>query len=135
MSSRPKSNSSTRRRLTGIGESLTSEEAIERLRKEEEEKKKKEEEKLERKRKREEKKKEKGSKSKRKQTKVNKEDTCSIRQSRAMCLECQTYYDMDEGDEGWIECEKCFDWYHMECVGIEQTADKENVSFVCDFCV
>ena len=24
-------------------------------------------------------------------------------QSRAICLECETYYDMDDGDDDWME--------------------------------
>ena len=143
VSSRP-NNKTTRKRLTGIGESLTSEEAIDHLRSDEEQKKKKEEEKLERKRKREEKKKEKENKKKKKQKDAgskknkstnNQKASSSREQSRAMCLECQMYYDMDDGEEQWIEWEKCFNWYHMTCVGIDETNDQAHVDFVCSSCV
>ena len=35
-------------------------------------------------------------------------NTCEDQQqSKVMCIECETLYDMDEGDDKWIECEVC----------------------------
>ena len=83
VASRPnRSAPTTRKQLTGIGESLTSEEAMERLEQELEEKKRKE--------------KEKKKTGKNKRKKLN---TCEDQQqSKVMCIECETLYDMDDGD-------------------------------------
>ena len=140
VSARPQRKANTRKRLVGIGESLTSDEAMKILKQDMDEKKKLEEEKAERKRIREEKKKEKeakqngkkkgkasGNTHKRRRT----ENHMADKQTRAMCPECEMYYDMDEGDGSWIECEQCFTWYHAACVGLE---DDDVNEFICESC-
>ena len=118
----------------GIGESLTSEEAMTRVETEMEEERKKEEEKLERKRKREEKRKQ---KDKSKGTK-RRRSTCTSStepalQSRAICKECHMYYNTDDGEWKWIECKQCRGWVHAACVGMDEE-ESDGVEFVCDTC-
>ena len=139
-SSRPQKKTSSRKRLTGVGESLTSEEAMRRVQEDLEEKRRKEEEKMERKRKREEKRMEKkrqksNGKCKRRKTndEGNNEATCVEKQSKVVCIECETFYDQDEGDGKWIECEVCLNWYHALCVGVSEE-EADDVQFVCDSC-
>ena len=55
------------------------------------------------------------------------------KQSSDMCIECETYYDMDEGEEDWVECEGCFNWYHILCAGIID-ADIDTLNFRCNQC-
>ena len=112
---------------------------MERVEKDLEEKKQKEEEKLERKRQREEKKKHKEKskgKSKKRKTTSNTitctDATTVERQSRAMCRECEMYFDIDEGEETWIECETCLNWFHALCVGVIELDDE--TQFTCDLC-
>ena len=120
-SSRPEKKISTRRCLIGIGESLTSSEAKERLENDLEEKRKKE--------KRKQKEMSKGKSKKRKGT-----STTTEKQSRVMCAECEMYFDLDEGEGTWIECELCFNWFHAACVGFnDELADE--IQFVCDSCL
>ena len=101
------SQTSSRRRLTSEGESLTSEEAISRIQTctEEAAKQRKEMEKLERKRKKEEKK---AQAQRKKQTISHSATPIPKPQTpRAQCIECEIniLYDEDSGDEDWIECE------------------------------
>ena len=39
----------------------------------------------------------------------------------------------------WLACEKCSDWYHLECVGLKGVNEKiirsKNLLFVCDECL
>ncbi len=106
---------STRRRLVGFGESLTSEEAMDKKKG----------------------KKGKESKGKGKRRKTSDDEMIGKsnmkEQSRAICLECETYYDMDDGDDDWIECAQCMNWYHASCVGI-QSNEMETIEFACRQC-
>ena len=58
--------------------------------------------------------------------------TTQLKQSRAMCTECEMYYDMDDGEGKWIECELCLNWFHAACVGVDEDTDEAH--FVCDSC-
>ena len=100
---------------------------MQRLNDVEEEKKKKEAEKEERKRKREEKRNEKQSTRKQQKGKTVKRKD---KQARVMCIECDTYYDMDEGGNEWIECEICLNWYHTTCVDVSE----DDLNFICKLC-
>lgn len=114
--SRPQS--AKRRRLTAVGESLTEEEAMERIRKDEEEKIRKEE-KAKRaeicRRKRED-----------KQTKK--------KQKEWFCPQCLKQYDKRSL---WIECDSCQLWYHAQCTEYKgwSTQDLSTETFVCPICV
>ena len=135
-SSRPQKKSSSCKCLTGVGESLTSEEAMRRVQEGLEEKRRKEEEKNERKRKREEKRMEKKtqkSNGKTKKRKTSNEGACTTKQSKVVCIECETFYDLDEGDGKWIECEICLNWYHALCVGLPEE-ETDDIQFICDLC-
>ena len=63
----------------------------------------------------------------------NNEGTCVEKQSKVVCIECETLYDQDEGDGKWIECEVCLNWYHALCVGVSEE-EADDVQFVCDSC-
>ncbi len=78
----------------------------------------------------EERKKEKDGKNKGKGKQVRKCSTKQADQTRARCYECEMYYDKDEEEGRWIECEQCFNWYHAACVGIE-FEEEEIADFVC----
>ena len=54
----------------------------------------------------------------------------SKEQARVMCIECDTYYDMDEGGNEWIECEICLNWYHTTCVDVSE----DDLNFICKLC-
>ena len=43
------------------------------------------------------------------------------------------YYDMDDGEGKWIECEQCLDWFHAACVGMDEE-ESDEVEYVCDTC-
>ena len=140
-----KSNATSRRRLAGVGESLTSEEAMTRLQRELEEKQEKEKEKqrrkeqrLERKRKKEQTAKGKTKTKKRKQDKqdipVHNQPNDTNTQTRCVCLECETFFDEDEGED-WIECGHCLNWYHIACVELDLTPEEiESFDFQCTHC-
>ena len=81
--------------------------------------------------KRKEKKSKKKGKGKNKRKKDSNED-CN-KQTRAMCIECETFYDLDDGDSQWIECESCLNRYHASCVGIDE-GEASDVNFVCTLC-
>ena len=146
-----------RRRLTGIGQSMTSDEVMAQLQAEEKAKQDKEREKLENKRKREEKRKNKQEKAEKakqekemkqlerkrkrednqKSKKKKKTQTCTSiqpqQQVQVLCLECETYYDEDTSDEDWVQCERCLGWYHQTCAGLDSLTQEEidNLEFVC----
>ena len=137
-----------RHRLTGVGESLTSEEAIEMVREAEEEKRKKEEEKREKKRLREEKKRQqqqKGKKTKKSkktappkeaEPQQNKEITQGPPTTRGVtaiyldpCAHCG---EMWTSGEEWVECHVCLLCYHITCVSNGDQLDE--IDFVCPDC-
>ena len=128
----------SRRRVCSLGESLTAEEVMERLAAEEEAKMAKEKEKEERKRKREEKKQQTKHKKARHTSKSSKsKPTVTCRSSsNVICLVCEMLFENDDGDDDWIQCESCDNWYHVVCVGLEYTSSEElkEMTFVCDFC-
>ena len=134
-SSRPQIKTTTRRRLIGIGESLTSDEAMELLEKDLEEKRQKEEDKQRRKRQKKEKRQIKLSCAKGtcKRRKSTYNTSGAEKQSRAVCKECEMFYDLDDGEGKWIECGLCSSWYHAECVGIEEQ-EADDIEFICDTC-
>ena len=143
-------NKQPRKRLTGFGESLTGEEALERLRKDEEEKKEKERQKEERKRIREEKKKEREEKKKEIEERKRKRQeqrmtktTPKIKRrktknsEKAGCLECGLLSDDDDDEnENWIQCESCLGWIHQTCGG-HPTLNSDQLqalTFLCKTC-
>ena len=107
-SSRPHIKTTTHRRLIGIGESLTSDEAMELLEKDREEKMQKED-KQRRKRQKEEKRQKKPSRAKGtcKRRKSTHNMSGAEKQSRAICKECEMFYDLDDCEGKWIECGLC----------------------------
>ena len=117
-----------RHRLVGFGESMTSEEALQRVRREEEEKQRKEEEKEERRKQREAKKRE-------RETKLNKRSKKKT-DNDYFCLECQgKYREQDNGDQ-WIECESCLGWAHQSCANFPGLTHTQlmAVTYVCSTC-
>ena len=53
-----------------------------------------------------------------------------------ICVECETLYEDDEGDEDWIECEMCHNWSHIACVGLDILSEVEldATTYICDSC-
>ena len=100
---------------------------MQRLNDVEEEKKKKE---AEKEGKREEKRNEKQSKQSTRKQQKGKTVKRKDKQARVMCIECDTYYDMDEGGNEWIECEICLNWYHTTYVDISE----DDLNFICKLC-
>ena len=47
-----------------------------------------------------------------------------------LCIECETFYELDEGDGKWIECESCSNWFHASCVGIDEDM-KQLIQSLC----
>ena len=121
-----------RRTLIGFGESLTEEEAMERVRVMEEEKKKMQKEKAERaerrKRKREEKETAATNKRKRSSEKRTADSTAWF---CPYCLEPE-----ENDNKVWMECDQCQFWYHATCAGYnEQSASQlMAVTFICSIC-
>ena len=116
----PAKKSVPRRQLTGFGESLTEEEAMERVRVMEEEKKRMQEEKVERaeRRKRKRQEKEEATMSKRKRD-GNKNNSDSPAWFCPYCLESER-----SDDKVWMECDQCQFWYHARFVcWLQRTVD------------
>ena len=141
----------SRHRLTGIGESLTSEEAIEMVRKAEEEKRKKEEEKKEKKRIREEKKRQRETQSKKstkrkktsKQAQKNTTTTqpvpCTEPETTSRAHPSPTFLDpcahcglLMTTEDATVECHVCILSYHVSCVSYD--TDIDEVNYVCSEC-
>ena len=61
-------------------------------------------------------------------TEMKKNNTVTIKNmsTKKYCI-CRTVYDENKF---YIECEVCFEWYHGECVGIEE--DKQPKNFWCN---
>ena len=93
-----------RRRLVGFGESMTSEEALERVQREEEEKLEKEREKERKRLLREEKKRQREAEKNQKKNKRRKRTKKS--KEEFYCLVCNDKYD-ERDEEEWVECESC----------------------------
>ena len=152
---------SRRQGLTGFGESLTSDEAVERVRVAEEEKKKKEDEKKARKRIREERKRQREeqqtsrARKRRKQVNTHKKPIrkTSVNRgkggklptsSRSLNHQQQnsTVKFTDEpcahcglywsGEEDWVECRSCLLCYHTSCVATEEYIEQDD--FLCPDC-
>ena len=141
----------SRHRLTGIGESLTSEEAIEMVRKAEEEKRKKEEEKKEKKRIREEKKRQretqsnkstkrkKTSKQAQKNTTTTQPVPCTEQETTSRAHPSPTFLDpcahcglLMTTEDATVECHVCILSYHVSCVSYD--TDIDEVNYVCPDC-
>ena len=130
---------------------MTSEEAMDRVKKAEEEKKEKEREKEENKRKREQKKKEREEKSKQADRKRKQKERGKQRRNKntkrrkkqeeehACCLECGLYSDesdYDLAEEQWIQCESCLEWTHQSCGGHPNASlnDLAALTYLCKTC-
>ncbi len=142
----------TKRNLIGHGESLTSEEAMERERAAEEEKRKKEQEKAERAEARKKKKAEKTEREEaRKKTQAEKAEarkrkkkqpsTTAKRHKPLLDEDSQWFCPQCHGEEVhstevWVECEGCQFWYHSSCAGFDgYTEDElEHETFICGIC-
>ena len=118
-----------RRRLIGHGESLTADDAIERVRVAEEEKRRKEEQKNKRAEERKRKQNEKQTSSK----KPKRSSTVS-RDAPIVCPVCLIPEDSD--GELWVECESCQQWYHASCAHLDGYTQRElkHHIFLCDVC-
>ena len=57
-------------------------------------------------------------------------------QTEWICLECEAYYATDDGEDDWIECSKCQNWFHLLCAGLEELTPEElaSLDFVCSLC-
>ena len=52
-------------------------------------------------------------------------------EAEAVCPVCETdTYD----SKGWIGCNKCSKWFHIECVGLSQKDAESTSSFICPNC-
>ena len=127
-----------------MGESLTEEEAMERIRKDEEERKRKEEEKAQkaeaRKRKREERERKKKEKEKRKEERAKKKNKGKTSQRSEgesdewFCPQCLLPY---QDNDVWVECDGCQLWFHADCCGysgwtVEELATETFVCMICE---
>ena len=59
--------------------------------------------------------------------------SCTTRNKKYYCGNCEALYDDDNEDEYWIGCEKCDKWFHENCVGI--TPDNEPDKYYCASCL
>ena len=133
----------SRRRVAGNSESLTSEEVMKRLRDEDENKRQKEREKEERKQKREERKRKISAQAAGKTKKTKKLCKSVEKPKRYICLECETYFNKDEDNkEEWIECKKCLNWFHIACTDSSCDLDlapedeaELSYNFICNQCM
>ena len=104
--------------LPSFGESMTSEEALQKQKQTEEVKKKKEKNKRN---------KEENSCVTREKNEDN-EETCGI---------CgQEWEDITEEEELWLDCGMCGGWFHAKCIGYNDVCreDLDDIDYVCDTC-
>ena len=123
-----------RKRLTACGESLTSDEAMEEVRRAEEEKEKKEKEKKERAAERQKRKEEKAREKERRMTNKTNKQQKKQRKRKGQCPTCDAPY--DEDNEVWIQCESCKIWSHKDCAGYGEWNEEEleEEAFLCSEC-
>ena len=64
---------------------------------------------------------------------------CSMLDEDCFCSGCNEEY-IEDGDDNWILCEKCEQWYHYQCSGLDYDKkdyydlDLENLEFACFAC-
>ncbi len=138
-----------KRNLIGHGESLTSEEAMERERAAEEEKRKEQEKaeraearkRKQRKQREEARKKKQAEKAEARKRKRKQPSTTAKRHkpmldedSQWFCPQCHA--EEVHSTEVWVECEGCQFWYHSSCAGFDgYTEDElEHKTFICGVC-
>lgn len=45
------------------------------------------------------------------------------------------FYVIDAGDEvDWVQCDKCEEWFHLNCLGLNKKDLREDEDFVCSPC-
>ena len=53
------------------------------------------------------------------------------------CGKCKR--EVNRRSKKWISCERCDDWYHMDCVGLGRVNERDlrckNLLFLCDECL